>query len=117
MALLTSVMSQDDNGNIFEQAWSVSPDDFVKGNLINAGFDIDGDGRGEFLLWDIAVDLYLMFEAYGDNEYKLVYENKRLQNVFDLDVDSSRDVLTIGGFYLVHDNLYQNLLPRWRAHS
>ena len=88
---------QEDNGNIFNQVWYPAEDDFLKGYLVNAGFDVDGDGWGEFLLWDVGAEVYVMFEAHGDNQYQIVYEDEGLLNFFDLDRDGQLELIKIHG--------------------
>jgi hypothetical protein len=91
-----SFYGQQDNGNKFHQVWYPSRDDFAKGYLANAGMDIDKDGWGEFLLWDVTTQTYLLYEAYADNQYHIVYkDNSEVLNFFDLDRDGQLELVKI----------------------
>ncbi len=96
LLLITSQMhAQADNGNKFKQVWHSSLGDFAKGNLVNAGMDIDGDGWGEFLVWDVTTEIYLLYEAFADDQYRIVYQDTELINFFDLDHDEQLELVKI----------------------
>ncbi len=96
LLLITGPMhAQADNGNKFRQAWHSSLSDFAKGNLVNAGMDIDGDGWGEFLVWDVTTETYLLYEAYENDQYHIVYTDNELLNFFDLDRDGQLELVKI----------------------
>ena len=93
--LVFPVMGQDDNGNGFQQVWHSSLDVFTRGNLINAGMDVDSDGWGEFLLWNADTDAYQLYEAFGNDQYHIVYQDQGLMNFFDLDEDGQLELVKI----------------------
>lgn len=95
LALIGCTNAQSDNGNKFSQVWHSSLTDFVKGNLVNAGMDIDGDGWGEFLVWDVTTQTYLLYEAFGDDQYHIVYRDDELLNFFDLDHDGQLELVKV----------------------
>lgn len=89
--------AQQDNGNKLRQVWFSSITDFAKGYIVNAGMDIDHDGWGEFLVWDVTTQTYLLYEAYGDNQYQIVYKEQgtNVMNFFDLDRDGQLEFVKI----------------------
>ncbi|NLP09326.1 T9SS type A sorting domain-containing protein [bacterium] len=95
LMLFNYTNAQSDNGNKFKQVWHSSLSDFVKGNLVNAGMDIDGDGWGEFLVWDVTTQTYLLYEAFADDQYHIVYRDNELLNFFDLDRDGKLELVKI----------------------
>jgi hypothetical protein len=95
LIITSQVKGQADNGNKFKQVWNASVDDFKKGYLVNAGMDMDGDGWGEFLLWDATTQTNLLYEAYGDDHYRIVYRDNELLNFFDLDRDGQLELVKI----------------------
>ena len=90
-----SIYAQQDNGNKLHQVWHSSLSDFAKGYIVNAGMDIDHDGWGEFLVWDVTTQTYLLYEAYADNKYHVVYKDNELLNFFDLDRDGQLELVKI----------------------
>ncbi len=96
MTILTlPLMGQDDNGNRLRPVWYSSLDEFTKGNIINAGMDTDNDGWGEFFLWDVQTQTYLLYEAFGDDQYHIVYQDSGLMNFYDLDLDGQLELVKI----------------------
>ncbi len=95
LMIIGHARAQSDNGNTFNQVWHSSLNDFVKGNLVNAGMDIDGDGWGEFLVWDVTTQTYLLYEAFADDQYHIVYKDNELLNFFDLDRDGQLELVKI----------------------
>jgi len=95
LVIIGHTHAQSDNGNKFNQVWHSSLTDFVKGNLVNAGMDIDGDDWGEFLVWDVTTQTYLLYEAFADDQYHIVYRDNELLNFFDLDRDGQLELVKI----------------------
>jgi len=100
-----------DNGNHFSLSWSADLDTFFggqgKGLQAYAGFDLDKDGLQEFVVFDKfqgfgAYDAAKVFEAVGDNDFQLVWEQRydRFSDdeghgltVADLDEDGNQELL------------------------
>jgi hypothetical protein len=95
LMIFSQVSAQEDNGNKFQQVWHSNLDEFTKGYIVNAGTDIDGDGWGEFLLWEVTTETYLLYEAYGNDLYHIVYEDGELLNFWDLDRDGQLELVKI----------------------
>jgi hypothetical protein len=93
--MLGPIYGQEDNGNKFQQVWHSNLDEFQKGYIVNAGMDIDGDGWGEFLLWDATTETYILYEAYGNDLYQIVYKDNELLNFWDLDHDGKLELVKI----------------------
>ena len=104
-------LSQQDNGNNFEMSWSADFDTFFggqgKGLQAYGGFDLDKDGLKEFMVFDKfqgigAYNAVKLFEAVGDNDFQLVWEQQYAKDpddeghgitVADLDEDGNEEVL------------------------
>jgi len=93
--MLSLLTAQEDNGNKFQQVWHSNLDEFTKGYQVNAGMDIDGDGWGEFLLWEVTTETYLLYEAFGDDQYHIVYKDDEVLNFWDLDKDGQLELVKI----------------------
>ena len=89
------VLPRDDNGNGFVRARFNTHEEYTKGNLINTLLDLDYDGWGEFIMEDVLVGVFLIYEAYADSEYQQVYEYEQSYNVFDLNHDGQMEMVKI----------------------